>query len=354
MSSNLVSLIMQFLTPDMVGRIATALGFNRNSTQSAVSAAIPGLLAALSNTASQPGGAQKIADAAKQQTGTLGNLAAVLATGAPSSIVEKGSQMLAALVGDQDQNALAGAIAKYTGLGQSASASLLGLLAPIVMGTVAQQQGSARAIDANGIANLFAAQKNNIAAALPSEFSGLLSSTGLLRTATAAGSETARAAASTARAVSQTGQRSAASTNWLYWLVPIAAAAALFIYLGGRQASQTVQQGMNQTASQAQSLGEQVTTSLTSLRTTLNGITDVSSAQAALPKLQAVTAQIDKVGAGIGQLSPDQRKILADLVNPVMPSLNQLCDKVLAVPGVAEVLRPSVDAVKTKLTALVA
>jgi hypothetical protein len=41
MATNLVSLVMQFLTPDMVGRIAAALGFDRNKIQSAISGAVP-------------------------------------------------------------------------------------------------------------------------------------------------------------------------------------------------------------------------------------------------------------------------------------------------------------------------
>jgi hypothetical protein len=45
-------------------------------------------------------------------------------------------------LGSRDQTALAGAVSKYAGLGQSASGSLLGMLAPIVMGTIGQQQGA--------------------------------------------------------------------------------------------------------------------------------------------------------------------------------------------------------------------
>ena len=62
MAVNLVSLIMQFLTPDMIGRIASALGLDRTNTQTAIGAAIPGLLAGLSGVAAQPGGAQKLVD----------------------------------------------------------------------------------------------------------------------------------------------------------------------------------------------------------------------------------------------------------------------------------------------------
>jgi hypothetical protein len=35
MATSLVSLVMQFLSPDMIGRIASALGLDRNFLQSA-------------------------------------------------------------------------------------------------------------------------------------------------------------------------------------------------------------------------------------------------------------------------------------------------------------------------------
>ena len=101
-------------------------------------------------------------------------------------------------------------------------------------------------------------------------------------------------------------------------------------------------------------LGKQVTDSITNLRATLGGITDAASAQAALPKLREVTAQIDKVDGLIGQLSVEQRKVLAGMVNPLMPSLNQLFDKVLAIPGVSELLKPTIDALRAKLAVLTA
>jgi hypothetical protein len=49
-----------------------------------------------------------------------------------------------------------------------------------------------------------------------------------------------------------------------------------------------------------------------------------------------------------------ERRILSGLVNPVMPTLNQLFDKVLAIPGVADVLKPAIDALRLKLAALTA
>ena len=173
MATNLVTLVMQFLTPEMIGRVATALGLDRTLVQSAIGAAVPGLLAGLSGVATQPGGAQKLVEAAKQETGTLGKFADMLGGGGQSNFIERGSQLLMSLLGARDQSALVSAIGQFAGLGQGKSGSLLGMLAPIVMGTVAQQQG-AGGLNASSIGNLFASQKDNIAAALSGDFGKLL------------------------------------------------------------------------------------------------------------------------------------------------------------------------------------
>jgi hypothetical protein len=286
----------------------------------------------------------------------------MLGASGQSSLIEKGSQILSSLLGGRDQTALAGAVGKYAGLGQSASGSLLGMLAPIVMGTIGQQQGT-RSLDAGAITSLLSSQKDNIVAALPAGFANLLGGTGLLdslggaaRTATAAAGQTARVTTSATRAIGDTGQR-AVSLNWLYWLIPLLAIVALLIYFFARPAEQVVQPSVPTIPSLTVGgldIGKQVTDSITNLRTTLTGITDAASAQAALPKLREVTTQIDKVDGLLGQLSPEQRKVLAGMVNPLMPSLNQLFDKVLAIPGVAELLKPTIDALRAKLAMLTA
>ena len=142
MATSLVSLVMQFLTPEMIGRVATALGLDRTLVQSAIGAAVPGLLAGFSGVATQPGGPQKLVDAAKQETGTLGKFADLLGGGGQSTFIERGSKLLASLLGARDQSALVSALGQFVGLGQAKSGTLLGMLAPIVMGTVAQQQGT--------------------------------------------------------------------------------------------------------------------------------------------------------------------------------------------------------------------
>jgi len=377
MATNLVSLVMQFLTPDMIGRIANALGLDRSKAESAIGAAVPALLAGLSGVATQPGGAQKLADAARQPTASLDNFARTLGTGGQGSFIETGTQMVSSLLGGQDRTALENAVGKFAGLGQGAISSLFGMLAPVVVGTAANASGGA--FDGRSIADLLVDQKNNIAAALPSGVRDLLGGTNLLsalggaaRTATAGVTAAARAAstgvndatrtaASAARTVDAMGRQAAStaatSWNWVYWVVGLAVVAAVVIYFLIRPTEQVAQQG----APAAQSLvvggvdiGKQVTDSVGSLNTALAGVTDAASAQAALPKLTDVTTQINKVSDTVGQLSADQRKTLSGLVAPLLSTLNPLFDKVLAIPGVADVLKPTIDQLKTKIGGLAA
>jgi hypothetical protein len=386
-ANNLVSLVMQFLTPDLIGRIAAALGLDRNMVQSAVNAAVPALLAAFTGAAAKPGGAQNLTDAIKQQSGVLDGLAKTIGSGGQTSLVDSGSRLLTSLLGGQDHSALAGAVARFSGLGQSGSGSLLGMLAPIVIGTIGKQLG-AHNLDAGNVANLLNTQKSQIAQALPSGFGNLLGGTRVLdalgtaagaatagagqaaRTAAAATDQAAQYAGAAARNVGTAAQRAAGATRssvpmWLYWLIPLVILGGLLWYVLNNQPAQVAQnppaQVTQQTATPSPSVvvagldvGKQVNDSVTALRTSLQGITDEATAKAALPKLHDVQTQLDKVTNLIGQLSPEQRKVIVGLVGPAMATLNQLFDKVLAIPGVGEAVKPTIDALRADLTTLAA
>ncbi len=367
MSPNLVSLIMQFLTPDAIAKIASALGLDRSILQKAVIAAIPTILGYLTSAATKPGGERQLANAlAQQPAGAFDTLMNVLGGAGQKSLadqkslVEKGSSLLSGLLGGSTQDSLTRAIGQYAGIGEGTSKSLIGMLGPLVLDTLGQQQRK-EGLDTSGLVNLLGSQRQQFAAALPSGFgpSDLLDSLGgAARTAAAAGTRTAHSATST---VTDAGRRAAgatasASRNWLYWIIPALALAGLLFYLF-RPTEPVVQQS----ATPVQNLtvagldvGRQATDSIANLRTTLGGITDVSSAQAALPRLQEITAQFDRVTGVRGQLSADQRKALTGMVNPAMAALNQLFDKVLAIPGVSQVLKPAIDTLRARLATLVA
>lgn len=376
MAFNLVSLIEQFLTPDIIARIATALGIDSNKAQTAIRAAVPGLLAGLVGAASKPSGVQRLAEAVGEQSGALDTFASMLPTGRQSSLVDSGSRLLATLLGGTDLSALAGAVAKFAGLGENTGGALLGMLAPVITGMIGKQLGS---VDTGSVASLLNSQKDNIVRALPPGFGDLLAGTGLLNslggfagaTAAAAGQvkkaaaattePAARAGATAGRSMSDAGHRAAGAAAsgvpaWLYWLVAVVVVAGLLWYFFGYRAHQATEPtsatSIESVTIGGVDIGKQLGDNLTALRTSLEGVTDAATAKAALPKLGEISTQIDKVSGMLGQLSPDQKKVIAGLVGPAMATLNQLFDKVLALPGVGEVLKPTLNSLKTKLASL--
>src|SRR5262245_33825571 len=141
MATNLVSLVMQFLTPDMITRIAAVLGLDRNNAQTAVSAAVPALLAGLGGVAAKPAGAENLVNAIRQQSSVPDSFANMFSGSGQSSLVDQGSTLLRSLLGGQDQSALAGAVSKFAGVSQGTGNSLLAMLAPLVMGVIGKQIG---------------------------------------------------------------------------------------------------------------------------------------------------------------------------------------------------------------------
>ena len=61
MATNLVSQITEALAPSIISRIASGLGLGESSTQKAITAAVPGLLAALETDLKQPKSAARVA-----------------------------------------------------------------------------------------------------------------------------------------------------------------------------------------------------------------------------------------------------------------------------------------------------
>ncbi len=52
------------------------------------------------------------------------------------------------------------------------------------------------------------------------------------------------------------------------------------------------------------------------------------------------------------KLSPDRKTALAKLIAAAAPAINQMCDKVLATPGVGDVAKPTIDELRRKIETL--
>jgi len=375
MAVNLVQLVTQLLTPDVIAKIASALGIDRNLLQKMISGAVPSLLASTADVASTPAGVRQLANTLSQQkSGTIDSLLANLGQGSgPEALANTGANMLSGLFGGGVLDTMSQAIGEFSGAGKGPSKSLLGMLGPLVMGTLGRYARS-EGMDASGLASLLTSQKQQITSALPTGLADRLRTEGLIDDAReAVRSGAAEASAAGGRVAGSVAQRtqaayartSGAMTQWPYWILGLAVLAGLGWYMFSPP-RETVAELPRPPASQPATgtvgvapsdvtignLTSRVNSSVASLKSVLPGITDAATAQAALPKLQDATKQLNEVGNLAGKLSPENRSALASLIAAARPTIDEMCDKVLATPGVGAVAKPTIDELRAKLDTL--
>jgi sporulation protein YlmC with PRC-barrel domain len=241
MTDNIVSAISRFLTPELIGKIASVSGLDRGTTQSAVGAFVPAILSSLADLAAKPGGARQLADAiAEQPSGTLSNLAQTL--GGTSMSAEKGSGLLSSLLGGGVLNTLVSTLSRFVGIGEGSTRTLMGLLMPVVLGVLGREQRAA-GLETGGLARMLMGQRDQITSAMPVGLSDLLSSRvrmqeDTVRPETRTYSETRGYDAPEAQTHRTPGVRRPVETrepesswNWAYWVLPLLALGGLLWYL---------------------------------------------------------------------------------------------------------------------------
>jgi hypothetical protein len=161
---NIVDMVKGYLTGDVQNRISSLLGQSSEKTQSGINAAVPGLLSGFTTASSTPDGAQRLASAVdKGDEGILSSLSSMLGKGFSG---DTGSGILQSILGAGGLSELTGLIGKSSGLSGAATSTLLSFLAPVALGALKKLKLSG-GLDATGLSNLLASQKDNIAAAMP-------------------------------------------------------------------------------------------------------------------------------------------------------------------------------------------
>jgi Bacterial protein of unknown function (DUF937) len=380
MAANLVSVVMQFLAPDTIAKIASYLGLDRSIAQKAIGGAVPALLSSLAAVAATPSGARQLSSLAQQQTGSLNSLKSLMGGSDQKTLADTGSNMLSGLLGGGALEALGQSIGKFAGVGESSGKSIIGVLGPVVLGALGQHQRSA-GLDASGLASLLGSQRDQLAAAIPSGLADQLSAVGLIDkiggslrsgavAASAAGSRIASASEGAVVGASRAAYATAstASSQWPYWLAGLVVLGGLAWYFLARPGGELVAESPRSVATRpatgtvglappemtvgTMSLANQVNSSVDTLRSVLPGITDVASAQAALPKIRKATAQLNEISTRVANLTPERKGALSKLIAAAKPTINEMCDKALAIPGVEGIAKPAIDELRGKLDTL--
>jgi hypothetical protein len=375
---NLVDAISNHLSTDVLGKLGGLIGASETQTKSAATAAVPALLDVFAKLSSSKSGADQLARAiGGLDLSTLGNLSGLLGGGQASNLGSLGGNLLGSLLGgDKGLSSLVNAISSFAGLQPGLMKTLLSYLTPIVLGVVAKQFTGRP--DAAGVSRLFSEQSANIRGALPMG----LSLGDVLPAVTTGGRQ----------AESHRGREEPAAAALPGWLLPLLALAAIGAgwYLWdqnkkAREADGTVavietertigplsvqseeivkRQGKDvvdtviQTMSidpqflEAIRVGKNATELFGGLTSVLKGVTDKETAKQALPELKNLAPLLASLEEEAGTLPAEEKPAFATFIGKNLGILSRLIDTVMAIPGVKDVLGPTVTSMMESLTRL--
>lgn len=360
MSFNLIDLVKDQLSEQVMGSLGSVIGGNSSQNSSAINSAIPGLLGSLTNLgASQSNADLMFKGIEAQDDGILDNLGDLLGGSGQSGLLEGGTKMLGSLLGGGGLGSLVGSIAGFSGAGKSGTSKLLGLLAPIIFGVIKRKLMGGGGFNVGSLMSLLNGQKSNVAAAMPSGFN-LISS----------GSEAVDNMSE--RAVETTQVAAKEGSSFIGKLLPLALLAGAgwlaYNYFMNKSAeptsdtATTIQQTQpkvaptsvgTQQVPQVQGnlvdLEKNIGTTMASMTTSLGSITDVESAKAAMPNITEASGQLGSLAGLFAKLPEAARGPITKIVGDNIPMLQDVINKVGAIPGVGDIIKPMVEKLSSTL-----
>jgi len=372
---NIVDLLKDQLSGQVAKQLGGSVGVNETDLSKVLGAGLPGLLGGLGKLASSKQGAGKIADAIGGMDSSLfGNLAGMLTGG----LGKQGGGMLGNLFGSQMVDGLAASISKLTGINAGIVKTVLGYLAPIVLGSIGSTLGGSKP-SAAGMMKLFDDQKSNIAGAMPSGFS-LDSIPGFQALSSSSSPSPSTSAA----------PPPASGNKFLVPAILLAAIGGLIYYVVGQvpkpadkltepapAMTAPAMSGPAMTAPAAlpelpklpsvdadkmlpelpefdlSGLQTKVTSMLDGLGGKLSGATDAASAEEILPDLTGYAEQIGTVSESLKVLPKEAQSSIGNLIKSQLEKLDPIFEKFTSIPGIGDSVKAVIEQIKTALLQMV-
>jgi hypothetical protein len=330
---NLVELIKDQLTGDVLSKLSTSLGSSQENTKTAAFAAVPALLELVRKQVTKPGGADILSEILKKT-----DLGGILKSD-PQGASKKGGDILGSLLGGGVLSTIVAALAKFSGLEAGSAKGLLGFLLPFILNVISGQLKGGPT--AQGLTSLFREQEANITQALPK---GL------------ALPDLASAALPAAGGLPA-------------WALPLAAVVLLglaaWYLVGGSPAEPEVAAGPGPevvagTPAPAPAPAADAPPSTEAFAKDLGGVfndatnflvtvKDPATADSALPKLEGLNATIEKLKGLWDKFSPEGRKVIVAAATQGLTKLKELTTKVLEIPGLSDQFKKFIEAMLAKL-----
>ncbi len=225
MAVNLLDMLQSQLGGAAMSQIGKLVGADESKASSAMGAILPTILGSVMSKGSNSSGAAGLMNMLNDgghDGGIFDNLGSLLGGGESSNgLMNTGGTILNFLMGNKTQ-AITDMIMNVTGLGKGATGSMLRLAAPMVIGMIGKQVKSG-GLNAKGLMDMLAGQKDHVAKAAPSGMGSLLGLAGMGDNLKGAANKVATGVGNTATAAASEGK------SMLSRILPIALIAALAV-----------------------------------------------------------------------------------------------------------------------------
>ncbi len=355
MAFNIMDLVKEQVTDAIVDQIGGLLGESAETTQSAVGGAIPAILSGLASVAGNNRGAESVFNAVNDHDDSLlDNLGDLLGGDNSGSMIEMGTSLLGGLMGNKGLGSLVGALAGFSGMGKKSSSSLIGLLAPIVLGIVKRKIfGGSGGGTIGALTSLFTDQKDNISNAMPKGMVDQLDTSGFFDRISADVVDSGKEAVQEVQA--QVTEAASEGSSMMRKLIPLIILAAIVwfalkMFGGGGEPSQTTSQ--TNMSEKMPDYGAQIGSIFKDTTGSLTRIKDIETANAELPNLKNMVNSVDEFSGTFVGLGEEVRAPVITLAKDAFSELEPVLGKTLEIPGVGEIIQPTTDSLMEKLNQL--
>jgi outer membrane protein OmpA-like peptidoglycan-associated protein len=240
MSISLLESLRESFPADVIERAASIVDESPASTTKAVNATLPVMLGGLVDRADDPNVLASLVALLRQvgsDSDALRSPAAMLdgLQGTDTAAGDVGESMMATIFGGR-LAAVSDAIGSFAGIRGSSARSILGMVAPLLLGVIGDRVKK-DALDTNGLSRLLADQKGEVMAAMPTGLAGVAGLSGLAGATTESSRDLAidarRRAAEVATGPTVPAERAGGGFNWLWPVLGVAAIAAIWFFTRG-------------------------------------------------------------------------------------------------------------------------
>ena len=224
--AGLLEVTKSYLTPDVVRHASSAIGEPESATRQSLLSAVPAVLSGVTRMASSPQGSSGLATTLREGgfESVVSNPSALFTSGTSASRIAVLGQQLVSRIFGSKSTMVSDAVAKSSGVSTNSANRVLNFAAPLVMGVLSRHVTS-QGLNATGLSNLLADQKDEISNATPPGVLRVLDSSGpTMVTSTSSAAAVPKALYREGREeFSQLGRTSSPANNrrWAHKMAPV-------------------------------------------------------------------------------------------------------------------------------------